>query len=154
MLTQPLFFSRACCGWTVHRVQTASTSPQANPRLPALLWSVQKRLFTVNHAGLCIFGYTAPPTWSDLSLNVCYRQDSLLCEALRDNPSPFALSLLLPTSLQTSGASCHLSVVEWALEAGRHSPALPLPGCGILSKLLPLSEPILPQPPSPICGRK
>lgn len=37
-----------------------------------------------------------------------------------------------------------MECVKWALEADKHSFALPLPGCVILSKLLPFSESQLP----------
>lgn len=54
----------------------------------------------LDHSGLCIFGYIVPPTWNDLSLSFCHFQDSLLHEALPDNPSPFEPSLRLPASLR------------------------------------------------------
>lgn len=95
----------------------------------------------VDHSGLCIFGYIVPPTWNDLSLSFCHFQDSLLHEALPDNPSPSELSLRLPASIRHHVLYViSSSVVEWALGTDEHSPALPLPGCAILSKLLPLSE--------------
>lgn len=84
-------------------VPTASSSQYVEPTSHRSLWPTQAQLLTVGAFSLCIFGYTLPLAWNDLSLNLCHFQDSLLHEALPDNHSPFELSLLLPTSVNTKG---------------------------------------------------
>lgn len=67
----------------------------------------------LDNPGLCISGYTVPPTWSDLPLNFCPFQDSLLHEGLPDNPRGLSILFSYQPASDTDRV-LHVTRVWWS----------------------------------------